>query len=379
MEELQKVIQKVEADLQEGRSEGEVLHHLLSFVGEDLNKSEQAIEALGKMGHPQAGRLLRRWSEATPDKKIQKMIKRSIYRLKSKGIAVEEPSLKGERPIFRLPPSEPPVGFGGPFDSLGQRFLLLSVPRPGRGILVVQGLLSDTEGWIDCSVGEMGRKHFKELLEKIQKSLPFPLVEMEASYVAFLFDEAYRLSLHQGKTPPQDYLERRREVEAVKKTYSRPIIYSLLPEEEIEREEGIFEKGAELHQIDLFSSWILNEEVTQPYVEEVRMAEESRLVLQPFQKEARLHEIYQRALSEIFSDEVRSRYRNRMEEMAYYLFQAGKREEAKLSLSVALSLKRPFNPIRPNPFLFHLVVKSILTYLSERQKREREFSLITRP
>ena len=69
-----------------------------------------------------------------------------------------------------------------------------------------------------------------------------------------------------------------------------------------------------------------------------------------------------------------------MEEMAYYLLKLGKEEEAKISLAVAMDLKKPLNVIRPNPFLFHLVVKSIFILLKEASERKaKEPSFILKP
>lgn len=378
--EIHPLVEKAEVDLHGGRPEEEVLSSLLLFIDGDVEKAEGIIEAMGKVSSPHLGRLLLRWLETTPEKRIQKMIRRSLYRLKTRGIAIEDHSLGRETPVFRPAPSESPKGYGGPFDFLGHRLLMLSIPHTGRGVLVMQGILSDREGWIDFSAGVLGRKGLRDLFKTIQRETPFPLVEMEASYVSYLFDEAYHLSLRLGKRPPQGYLQLRREIETIKKVFDKAPVYSLISEDEIEAEARIFERGGELHQTDLFASWRFTEEEIRPYAEEFRMAEESRLILLPFQKEARFQEIYQKALTELFSEEVRWRYQRRMEEMAYYLFQSGRREEAKISLSVALVLRKPLNPIQPNPFLLQLVVKSILTFLSESQKRnQEEFSLITRP
>jgi len=85
-------------------------------------------------------------------------------------------------------------------------------------------------------------------------------------------------------------------------------------------------------------------------------------------------------LTELFSGERRFLYQRRLEEMAYVLFKLGKGEEAKISLSVAMDLEKPLNPIQPNPFLFQLVMKSILTLLTEaHEKKSKEVSLIVKP
>jgi hypothetical protein len=65
--------------------------------------------------------------------------------------------------------------------------------------------------------------------------------------------------------------------------------------------------------------------------------------------------------------------------MAYVLFKLG-REEAKISLAVAIDLEKPLNPIQPNPFLSQLVMKSIFSLLAESyEKKSKELSLIVKP
>ena len=66
--------------------------------------------------------------------------------------------------------------------------------------------------------------------------------------------------------------------------------------------------------------------------------------------------------------------------MAYVLLKLGKEGEAKLSLSVAMDLEKPLNPIQPHPFLFQLVVQSISGILTEaKEKKAKEVSLIVKP
>jgi hypothetical protein len=241
-------------------------------------------------------------------------------------------------------------------------------------------VISDTLGLVNFSGEEMTRKGVRLFLEEIQKKSPFPLVEMEASYVGFLFAQAYRSTLERKEAIPQDYLRLKGEIEGVKKEYERPLIYSCLPSDEVAREDHWLGRAGDLLKGDHFSAWRIEENLIRRYVDEIREAEESKIVLHPTQKEARFQGIYQKALSELFSGERRFLYRRRMEEMAYLLFRLGKEEEARLSLAVALDLEKPLNSIQPNPFLLQLIVKSIMTLLAEaKEKRAKEPSLIVKP
>jgi hypothetical protein len=318
--------------------------------------------------------------QVSDKKKVQKIIKRALYRLRNRGIAIEDVRPKREESILRPLQAEPPKGFGGGFDFMGHRFLLLVIPHTGRGWRVMQGVTSDTKGLIDFSGEEMTRKEFKAFFEEIQGKSSFPLVEMEPSYVGFLFAQAYQLTLEKKEIVPQDFLSLKSEIEGIKKEYDKPLIYLYLQAEELAGDDRVLRRSGDLLKADLFQSWRIEEDQMRPYADEVWEAEESKIVLNQAQKEVRFQAIYQKALSELFSGEKRFLYKRRLEEMAYLLFKLGKEEEARVSLAAALDLEKPLNLIQPNPFLFQLVIKSIFTLLAEAyEKKVKEPSLIVKP
>ena len=380
MEEIQSIIEKVRFDIQEGRTEKEILQSLVPIIEKEPETAGRIIEALSNFPSLQMARLLQSMLENPCDKKVRKVIKRSLYRIKSRGITIEEISRDRERAIFRPLQVEPAQGYSGPYDFLGERFLMLLLPHVGRGFTVMQGIVSDTKGLVDFSEWEMSRKRFKPFFDQIQKNSPFPLVAMEPSYVGFLFVQASQLALAHGKTPLQAYLQAKKVVESIKRDYEVPLVYTSMSTEEIEGNDRLLRRGWDLLKMDLFGDWNIEEREIRPYADQVWEAEESKLILNQAQKESRFQEIFQKALSDLFPLERRALYQRRMEEMAYYLFKSGREEEAKISLAVAMDLKGSPNLIQPNPFLFRLVVKSIFALLSEAyEKKKEEFSLIRRP
>ena len=380
MEDIQGLIEKIRVDIQDGKSDEEIFQFLQPLLGKDPEFDEPLAELLATLSDARTVKILQRMLRISKEKKVQKMIKRSLYRLRSKGISIEEVSPKKEASVLRPVQAEPPKGMCGGFDTVGQRFLFLVIPHSGRGGTVMEGVISDTLGLVNFSGEEMTRKGVRMFVEEIQKRSPFPLVEMEASYVGFLFAQAYRSTLERKEAVPQDYLRLKGEIEDVKKEYERPLIYSYLPLDEIAGEGRPLGKEEDLLKSDLFSSWRIGEDLIRRYADEIQEAGESKIVLHPTQKEARFQGIYQKALSELFSGERRFLYKRRLEEMAYLLVKSGKKEEARLSLAVALDLEKPLNLIQPNPFLLQLIVKSIMTHLAEaNEKKAKEPSLIVKP
>jgi hypothetical protein len=380
MEDIQAFIEQVKMDISSGKSEEEILPSLLPQLEKDPQTAGRLAELMVTIPDRVTGRLLHRMFGVTQDKKVRKIIKRSLYRLKSKGVVVEEISFDKVKPILRPLQTDPQEGFASGIDSLGYRLLWLIIPRPGRGLTVMRGVVSDGEGIVDFSREEMTRKGFRSFFEEFKEKNPFPIVEIEPSYVAFLFTQAYLLSFEKKGNPPQDYLRAKREIENIKKDYPKPLIYSYLQADEMAGDDRMLRKGGDLLKADLFSSWRIEEERIQPYADEVWEAEESKIVLNPAQKEVRFQGIYQKALTELFSGERKFLYQRRLEEMVYVLLKLEREEEAKISLAVAMDLEKPLNPIQPSPFLFQLVTKSIFGLLAVAyEKKSKEVSLIAKP
>ncbi len=380
MEDVQRVVEKVKADIQEGRSGEEIFQFLLSILGKELELTIGVVERLASILDAKIVHILKRMLEVYEAKMVRKAIKRSLYRMKSRGMVIEDLIPEKKDSILRPLKVEPPKGFGNSFDISWNRLLILTFARPGRGVMVLQGLVNDQQGIISFFGGEISKKEFKNYFDEVKELSPSPLVEIDASYVGFLFAQAYQKTLLRGGIPPSEYVRFKTDVERIKKEYERPLIYSYLETEGIEGDERFLSRGGDLLKTDLFAGWMIGEEEIRPYADEVWEAEESRLILNPNQKEARFQDIFQRALSNLFSEEKRSLYQWRMEEMAYILYKLGREEEAKISLTVALDLKKPINIFQPNPFLYQLVIKSIYTILKEAYERKREgVALIQRP
>ena len=380
MENIQTLIEQMKTDISNGKSGEEIFQSLLPLLGKDPQTAGRLAESMVTIPDRVIGRLLRRMSEVIQDKKVRKIIKRSLYRLKSKGIAVEEILSDKVKPILRPLQADPQEGFASGIDFLGHRLLWLIIPHPGRGLTVMHGIVSDREGIVDFSQEEMTRKGLRSFFEEFKEKNPFPIVEIEPSYVAFLFTQAYALNLEKKGNSPQDYLRAKSEIENIKKDYTKPFIYSYLQIDEIAGDDRLLRKGGDLLKADLFSSWRIEEEQIQPYADEVWEAEESKIVLDPAQKEVRFQGIYQKALTELFSGDRKFLYQRRLEETAYVLLKLGREEEAKISLSVAMDLEKPLNAIQPNPFLFQLVTKSIFSLLAEAyEKKSKDVSLIVKP
>ena len=380
MDNVHTLIDKLKTEIQDGKSAEEIFEFLKPFLGRHEETDVQVADVLATLAHPAAAGLLVRMLAAGGSKKLAKAVKRSLYRLKGRGITVEAvPPDQGES-IFRAPKGEPPRGFGSGIDSLGERFLLLALPRPGRGWSVIQAGVSDTRGLVNFVGDEMTRKGFRVFMGELKNRFPFPLVDIAPSYVAFLMAQAHRLTVQRDVPPPQDYVRFKADIDGVKKECEKPLVYSYLRIDETTEADRYAKRAGDLLKSDVFAGWGIETEQIQPYADAVSQAGESKLILNAVQKEARIQEVYQKALSDLFSGKRRALYERRLAEMADVLFKLGREEEARVSLAAAMDLEKPMNPFQPNPFLLQLVMTSVYRHLKDDyEKKVQEPSLIVKP
>jgi hypothetical protein len=380
MEDIQEFMKKIRELIRNGKPGEEIFPILSSLLKEQPEAAERIIGDLADVPHETTTQILQRMVEEIHDKKTRKTIRRVLYRLKSKGVPLGEVHPDRGHSILRPSQAEPPQGYATAIDPIGQRLLVLVVAHAGRGYTLLHGVLGDTEGLVNFLGAEMSRKEVRAFLDHLSKESPFPMVEMEASYIAFLFSQTYQRILERKKTPPQDYLHFKGEIERLKKHYEQPLIYAFLSLSEVTEDDRWLKKGEDLLKEEPFVTWNIEEGLLQPYADTLVEAQGSKLFLNQGQKEARFQEVYLKALSEIFPEERRTLYGRRLEETAYILYRLGKEERAKIALATAADLRKPPNPFQPNPFLFQLVMRSIQALLAEAQeKREKEPSLIIKP
>jgi hypothetical protein len=315
------------------------------------------------------------------EKLVIKSIKRTIYKLRQKGVRWEEKPPKDE-PILRAPKPAEPKGYLGAIDSTGSRIIVIARAKPLRGLFVVFSIVNDLEGIQKFNLNEFSKKGFEESVKSYLSSVDFPLVTAPGAYCIHLLKEGSSLSRRLSKPLPQGYHDAENEFKDTAWDDHAPIIYQYIREDEVKDQVYLLKESGMLHKITPFSAWSLNNQEVQEYVSSIKEAQESRIVLNPHQKNERLNSIYRKALEELFPEDKRLLWKRRLEEMAYILLKTGKEKEAKATMCAAIDLKNPFSPIDPNPFIWNLLLKSIYSLIEsdhEEKEKEDKVSLIVTP
>lgn len=365
------IVQEVRAAQAEGSTPEEILQRISFYVEERPALTIPLIGDLAGVSTPQTALLLEAMMAALQDKGAIKAIKRTLYRLRQKGVQWEkQPSL--EQSVLRPLQHSAPQGYVGAMDSMGSRILVIARPRPQGGVRVYFSIVSDLEGIKRLEVSDVSKKGVKEFIANSLSSEEFPVVETPGGYCVRLLQEAAARTQKLGRPQPRGYGDVERGLRDVTWDGPVPLIYHHILEEEVRDKPQFLKESGTLHRITPFSSWFLNPEDLVQYADAIREAEKSHLVLTPQQKDARLRSIYQDALERLFPEEQRLLWKRRLEEAAYILWKTGNEREARLTVSAALDLTTPFGPLEPNPFMWNLLLKSLYGLMEQERRDEDE-------
>jgi hypothetical protein len=380
-EKAAQIIREIETAQSQKLTGEEILTKISEYLTLEPCLTIHVIEALVKVPTPETAHLLMGMMETMDEKQVIKSIKRTLYKLKQKGVKWEEKAQK-KTPILKPPKPAEPKGYLGSIDTTGSRIIVIGKPQPLRGLLVIFSIVNDLEGIQEFNLKGFSKKSFNDFIKDSLASAEFPIVTAPGAYCIHLLKEAASLTQNLSKPLPQGYHDAERECKDFVWDYPAPLIYQYIKEDEVIDSAHLLKDSINLHKIMPFATWHIPAPEVQKYATRITETQQSKIVLRPDQKEARLNAIYRGALEDLFPEEKRFLWKRRLEEVAYILLKTGKENEAKASLSAAIDLNNPFSMIDPNPFIWNLLLKSIYILLEEeheKKEEEKKTSLIVTP
>jgi len=380
-EKAEQIIHEIETAQSQKLTAEEILKKTSEYLKQEPCLTIHVIEALARIPTPETAQLLMGMMDKMDEKQVIKSIKRTLYKLKQKGVKWEEKAPKDE-PVLKPPKPAEPKGYLGSIDATGSRMIVIGKPQPLRGLLVIFSIVNDLEGIQEFNLKEFSKKSFNEFMKDSLASAEFPIVTAPGAYCIHLLKEAASLTQSLSKPLPQGYHDVERECKDITWDYPAPLIYQYIKEDEIKDSAYLLKDSINLHTIIPFSYWHIEAQEVEKYAARITETQQSKIVLRPDQKEARLNAIYRDALEELFTEEKRFLWKRRLEEVAYVLIKTGKEDEARASLSAAIDLNNPFSAIEPNPFIWNLLLKSIYILIEEdheKHEEEKKTSLIVTP
>lgn len=338
------------------------------------------IYSLGKIADSGAAAALMRMEREAEDKDLKKEIRRSLFKLSQKGLAIpEEKRVEEKSPAPLLSRSPQIEAYMSPVDGAGGRLVWIVKPQAGHGLQTLQAMINDREGLQRIGGAQVRRKELRNMAQEIKKQHSITMVPVPWEYADMIVYEGFEKAKAAGRSGLENFHELRSFVNTAKPKAQEHPVYQRLGVADV-REGAWRELSRRLLDEPELRFWILDADWAAPFLEQLREAQTSRLVLNPIQKEERMAGIVRDAVKTLCGGETGKIMQRRMEDMAFYFVDAGRTEMAKLALAVAQQIKEGDPGPLDISFLTGLVQKSFAVYLSQQKtKAEEEPSFIVKP
>ncbi len=357
---LQLLLDRVAAQDPRGERFAQFVESLEPLIQRSVPFTLAFIEALGATATPVAVNLLKGLQEFPAEKPVRRALKTALYRLARQGLVVEEEETElVSRVLVPRPADRKAEAWASWPESRGERGIVLKLPDAGRGYLMAVGVLNSEGVFQDFEVVQTTRKGVGAFLDEITGGVPGRLIAIPLEHLRFLYEEVAEIYQEQNKELPPGYEVMHKQLSSWAKKVSHPYIYFLFDRKEIASDPLLLRGSNSLLEAQPFGPWGLEEEVVNPFVEKVKNLTESRLVISQSAQLERMGQIVREAAVELFTPELRQRYRRLLEEAALLMSLEDRQQEAKRALAAAIDLENEVGLLTENSFVLGLVKRSI--------------------
>jgi hypothetical protein len=326
-------------------------------------------EALARLAHPAMPTILQTRFGGASDKYRQKVLKKAFHHLKAQGVEIPPDLIKPEEsPVPQSLPSGPPIkGYLSRIEGNGSRLVILHLPRQGQAFTLFLALCNDTEGLKDTYAVLLSNKETKKYLHSTRQDIPGELVEVPPVYAFNILEDSYQANPDPSSKSVANYLRVKSTLQERLGHLPASDLQALVPP--LDHREQYLEQSRNLSLEEDFLNWHFNPEELGPWLEKINQIEQSPLVLTPDQKVARIENVVDEAIKDLFPAERRHLLSRRLLEMAYYLEHTGRPHLARQAQAAGEDLDRKRGLLeRENLFLLGLVMFP----LRELYDREKE-------
>jgi hypothetical protein len=338
------------------------------------------VFTLGRIAEAAAVEVLAKIENEARDKALKKEIRRSLFKLSQKGLAVPEARTAdstGTTPSLRT--GSDIEAYMSAVDGAGGRLLWIVKPQAGHGLQTIQAMVSDREGLLRVGGAQIRRKELRNMTREIKDKHGIHMISLPWQYADQTLYDAYEKAKSQGRSGFENFHELRAGIAAGKPKQQEHPIYRRL-KADVVGEGSWREQSRRLLEEPELRFWFLDEDWVTPYLSQLEEAQSSRLVLNQVQKEERLAGIVRDAVKKFCAGETGAVLQRRMEDMALYFNETGREDAARLSLAVAIQIGNGDPGPLDISFLTGLVQKSFGFYLSQQKtKQAEEPSFIVKP
>ena len=357
-----------------------LVQRLQDRFGKDPQVDLAVVFTLGRIAEAASVEALAKIENEARDKMLKKEIRRSLFKLNQKGLAVPEARTSAATSVTSLLKSPSEIeAYMSAVDGAGGRLLWIVKPQAGHGLQTIQAMLSDRAGLLRVGDAHIRRKDLRNMTREIKEKHGIEMISLPWEYADQTLYAAYEKTKTQGRSGFENFHELRDGIASGKpKQQEHPIYRRLNPD--IVTGGSWREQSRRLLEEPELRFWFLDEDWVTPYLLQLEEAKSSRLVLNQVQKEERLAGIVRDAVKAFCTGEIGAVLQRRMEDMALYFLETGRDDAARLSLAVAIQIGTGDPGPLDISFLSGLVQKSFGFYLSQQKTREAdEPSFIVKP
>src|SRR5262249_13763795 len=159
------------------------------------------------------------------DKDLKKEIRRSLFKLSQKGLAIpetERPAEKTPTPILsRSPEIE---AYMSPVDGAGGRLVWIVKPQAGHGLQTIQAMVNDRAGLQRIGGAQVRRKELRNMAQEIKKQHDVTMISVPWEYADSMIYEGFEKAKSAGRSGLENFHQVRSILSAAKpKAQDHPI------------------------------------------------------------------------------------------------------------------------------------------------------------
>jgi hypothetical protein len=297
---------------------------------------------------------------------LRREVRRALYRLHQRGIEPPTSSQPATGRAISEPVSAGITGLMSPPDREGVRIVWLVRERMGGRLARLFALDSRDEGLIAAETAELSRKEFKADRERLEQNTGTKLVDVEGRFADFLLCDAYRRTPENRRGRVGNFLALRAELTSSPppSEFRHPVYDDLAAESE-------HDPSPDLLKEPEFLEWRLPDELIKKFADEIHSAQESVIVVSPIQQRERVNETIEHALESILSGESGERLRRSLEDLAYFMARAGRRQQAGWAVAAAKKI-RDGGDVKHDAFFQSWIRMQLGAVFAEEQQRAAE-------
>ncbi len=354
---------------------------LVERFGADPGESLAVVYLLGRVRDAASVQALKSLEGRAGNREIRREIRRSLFKLAQEGLVAagsgeSEAGTAGVR--FRLAPEI--EGYLSPVTSGGLRLVILARPQPG-GLWVMRASVSDRRGLQLFSGNLLRRGELRQLMEEFKARLGVSMTPVPWEYADWLMHDAWGKVADSPAEGVADYPRLRTRLTAARPVPRAHPVFDRVDADTIDAT-GLSETPEKLLEETGLLSWSVERDLMEPFMERLEGIEQSRIVLNPMQKEERFRSIVRGVVQDLFLDpELRPIFAGRFEDAALHLQVSGEEEKARAVLGIALAIRRGDLGSLGVPLLEAMVMRSFVLYKGwqDEKKADEEPSLIVKP